>query len=902
MNRKSLRAGRIAVAVVLVALAAALLGTFATSSSRSGWHATFTKGDPDSTRQDKAGIPNEGPDATYAAQEEAERAYPAASVPAVATQNAQSTFSSLRHHIRGQGVWTSIGPNQAKYPAVLDQFLAGGKDYVASGRVTALAIAGCKNGGKCSLYLGAAGGGVWVADNVSNGNGQVHWHFEGGGLPSNAIGSLLVDPSDPTGNTVYAGTGEPNASGDSEAGLGIYKSTNGGNSWTLVPGSDLFTDRAVGSMAFDGAGNLLIGLDSAVRGVSSTGGAVGCPTPHGCATRGIYRQTGSTFTLLRAASSRGVNEVAVDPSNSNILYIASFQEGVWRSLDNGATWAQIHPALDPTLSTDRSQFALAKLPNGKTRMYLGDGNQTDDFGGPDAAHFYVTDDAAGAAVFVDKTTAQNSNYCTGQCWYDNVVYSPPEDPNVVYLGGSFDYPFVNGPDNGRAFLLSTDGGSTWSDVTRDSDNSGWIHPDQHALVTLPGKPLQFIVGDDGGVVRASGDYVDGSAQCDTRGLSAGAKAYCKSLLNRIPKQTAVLNKGLVTLQFQSLSVDPKHPKTGLMGGTQDNGTFEYQGSSDVWPQIIYGDGGQSGWNAADSRLRFNTFTGQANDANFQNGDPTKWVIIGGPIASSPEGSQFYPPIIADPSTAQAGSIFQGSQSIWRTQDWGGNQAFLEANCPEFTTAFNTPTCGDFVRIGPSGATDLTSAAYGPDRAGGVISAITRASGNTGTLWTATVTGRVFISDNANSPAGSVAWTRLDSTAPNSPNRFVTGIAVDPANPNHAWISYSGYNINTPGLPGHVFEVTRAGSTATWVDRTYDLGDLPVTDIAYDDLSGDLYAATDFTVMKLASGGTSWNVAGSNMPQVEVSGLTIVPGSRVLYAATHGLGAWRLDLFPVFKKH
>ena len=237
MNKKFLRAGLIALAVVLVAVAATLAGTFAMSGSHSESDAVFKKGDPDSTRKDKAGVANEGPSATYAAEQEAERAYPAAAVPLVAAQNSQATFRSLRHHIRGQGVWTSIGPSQAKYPAVLDQFLAGGKDYVASGRVTALAIGGCKNNNNCSLYLGAAGGGVWVAKNATAGNGNVHWQFEGGGLPSNAIGSILVDPSDPTGNTVYVGTGEANASGDSEAGLGIYKSTNGGDSWTPSRGA-----------------------------------------------------------------------------------------------------------------------------------------------------------------------------------------------------------------------------------------------------------------------------------------------------------------------------------------------------------------------------------------------------------------------------------------------------------------------------------------------------------------------------------------------------------------------------------------------------------------------------------------------------------------------------------------
>ena len=199
-------------------------------------------------------------------------------------------------------------------------------------------------------------------------------------------------------------------------------------------------------------------------------------------------------------------------------------------------------------------------------------------------------------------------------------------------------------------------------------------------------------------------------------------------------------------------------------------------------------------------MRFNSFFGQFHDANFQNADPSKWVIIGGPIAGSPEGSNFYAPIIADPNPASAGTIFQGSQSVWRTQDWGGDQAFLEANCPEFTTSGADPDCGDFVQIGPTGDTDLTVTTNGgTTRAGGFVAAVERAPSDTSTLWVATNTGRVFISKNADVAADSVTYTRLDTlpSATADPGRFVSGIFVDPSNPNHAWISYSGYNFNTP---------------------------------------------------------------------------------------------------------
>ena len=64
-----------------------------------------------------------------------------------------------------------------------------------------------------------------------------------------------------------------------------------------------------------------------------------------------------------------------------------------------------------------------------------------------------------------------------------------------------------------------------------------------------------------------------------------------------------------------------------MGGTQDNGTFEKPSNSTTnWPQIMYGDGGQSGFNLGNSAFRFNSFTSNFHDVNFQNGDPVKWVI------------------------------------------------------------------------------------------------------------------------------------------------------------------------------------------------------------------------------------------------------------------------------------
>jgi len=174
-------------------------------------------------------------------------------------------------------------------------------------------------------------------------------------------------------------------------------------------------------------------------------------------------------------------------------------------------------------------------------------------------------------------------------------------------------------------------------------------------------------------------------------------------------------------------------------------------------------------------------------------------------------------------------------------------------------------------------------------------ALARAQSNRGTMWVGTRRGRLFITENADAanPA-KVTFTRLDT--PSQPRRFVSGIALDPKDPHHAFVSFSGYNAYTPTTPGHVFEVRFNGTTATWTDLSFDLGDQPITAIALDARSGDLYAGTDFGVTRLRKGSTSWSPSSAGgLPPVAVYGLTIDPKSTVLYAATHGRGIWKLDL-------
>jgi hypothetical protein len=934
------------------------------------------------------GVEREGGPMAAAEEDYAIRAAGHAYVPFQLTLNARSAFGKVKARSSNApgGAWSLIGPSTANFPDVLT---FSGASYVTSGRITALAIDPNCNNTTCRVWAAAAGGGVWRTNNALASGGPT-WTFISGSFATNAIGTLTYDAAH---STLYAGTGEPNASGDSEAGLGIYKSTDGGDTWTQLasntsvpagtgvdcdavfgtpPGTfgvqsapaysgPAFNGRSISSIIVDpnDSNTLYVSSARGVRGVSSvsSGGAVSLAP--GLPPYGFWKSTdgGANFALQNFqdvclnptlagnagiiqssfGSTRGVHAAALDPNSSSVVYAAPFPQnnalptntkgGVYRSTDSGATWTQIKTALDPALNTDRASFAVTAITGGFTRMYVGVGNSSE--ATPDLARLYRTDDAAGAATFTDLTAQQDASgaanqtlgYCGdpavgAQCWYDNVVYSPPGRPDVVYLGGSFNYSRYGFRNNGRAFIRSTDAGTTFTDMTWDATTNptppgnccqpnpiapNGMHPDSHAVVEVPNTDIA-IFGSDGGLVRSSGAFADISSQCDSRPLSPASLATCHQMLSAVPTQLYSLNTGLSTIQFQSVSYNALDPLHSLLAGNQDNGTFKYNGST-TWNQAIYGDGGQSGFNVSNPSMLFNSFSSNFHDVNFQNGDPTKWVIASGPIAhTEPNGAQFYAPIIADPNSLAAGTIFEGSLSVWRTQDWAGNQAFLEANCPEFSTAGNNPACGDFVQIGPTGATNLTSNAAdyrGTTRAGGNVAALARTTKDTSTLWAATTTGRVFISKNADAAAASVTFTRLDTLpgATAAPGRFVSGIVIDQTNANHAWLSYSSYSSLTPSQPGHVFEVTYNPRTnnATWVDLdggTGPMGDLPVTALARS-VKGDLFAGTDFGVVKLAKGSSTWVVAGSGLPSVEIAGLTMVNGSQVLYAATHGRSVWAL---------
>jgi len=231
--------------------------------------------------------------------------------------------------------------------------------------------------------VAAAGGGVWRTDKALGGANWVN--VSDGFFGSGAIGALTYDAG-----ILYAGTGEDAAAGDAEAGVGVYKSTDGGKTWTALGGNASFTNRAIRTIAIDhNDGNAIyVTSGRGVHGISSTTAGAVSQIPPGTPGVGVWKSTdgGATFTqaqpslvsiaggqpgqsfLSSFGSSRGATALAIDPTHTGVIYASAYNVGIWRSIDNGATWTQIHSVTNT--GAMRSEFALASTPDGHTRIVL----------------------------------------------------------------------------------------------------------------------------------------------------------------------------------------------------------------------------------------------------------------------------------------------------------------------------------------------------------------------------------------------------------------------------------------------------------------------------------------------------------------------------------------------------
>jgi hypothetical protein len=861
---------------------------------------------------------------------------------------------AYRGSTQGQGpAWSSLGPL-----STTEGGASGSGNF--SGRVSALAISpACALNGPCRLWVGAAGGGVWRSDDAMH-TDDPGWRWIGQGLGTNNIGALALDPNDAGGDTIYVGTGETNSPQNSGAGTGVYRSTDGGDRWTRL--STNIVDPAVSPTAIDFTstrgvstvvvepGNprtIYVATTSAMLGMTAVRGGQSQTTGYPQPRVGLYKTVngGDTWTLLwvppldpvipanphksvgQGDTMIGVRLVKLDPKDPRIVYATAWNNAIHRSapsLEGGdASFKPVYAIAGAGRFQDLAMFDLT-VADKHTRMYVYNGTLATAAQGlyrldnaDVAAEKLVTGSGAGVAntgAWIALTSTNPSqpgstsrNLCSSQCFYDLVVAVPEGQPDTVVIGG------VATPTFGESTLRSTNAGETFFAFASDAQtprNSS--HVDVRAIVFHPENPNVAFVGSDGGVVRNDGRFTDISGRCQQLFNNA---PQCSTLLSSVPARLHFLNRGLQTLQFYNIALDPRAPLQRMIGGLQDNGTIwlDGTGAAGIWKSVFpFGDGtSASGFHPSRPGVLFASFQSNRFFTNFGNGDLARWVRTDDPIRAANEratvtastGRQFLAFDEVNPDTQ-----FTGFQHVWRTKNNGGDQATLEASC-RFSGASPGASCGDWIPLGvgfpfqagsnPESASrrpgDLTADAYGGDRAGGIIVAAERSPADAGTLWAATSFGRLFVSKNADAAGPDVVFTRIDT--PVMPNRFVTRIVPDRTDVNAAFISYSGFNALTPGAPGHVFRAVFNPSSriATFTSFDRDHGDLPINTLAVDDVKGDIYAGTDFGPIVLRRGAAAWELAGVGFPEALMVDLKFVPSQRLLVAATHGLGVFYVKL-------
>lgn len=901
------------------------------------------------------GQSGEGPIDGYANWFYGQRAYPAQSIPpnaiSKALQSAIQNNGGLRGAVGdpaaapgqpavGPAIWTALGPESI--PNGQTDTSAGPTLSPVSGRVSAIAVHPTNNN---IVYVAGAQGGVWKTVNALAATPT--WTPLTDHQPSLAVGDIAIDPVNP--NIVYTGTGEPNGSCDSYYGRGILRSADGGTTWTQLAATvgGPFDSQAVSKILIDpataGSTTTTTLWASTVIGFLSSG-TEQCTFAPGAWNGAVWRSTdsGANWTLLNVPTGTAVpgtriHDMALDPSNADILYVAvrpspsAANGGVWKSVNARAAtpaFVKVATGFPSTSSAVPSIRRItlgiggssapgtlyAALESSQNSFLWGMYKSTD--GGANWSHLqaasgtatgtgtttltattgtFVTDGSwVGRRIILNNvdsgiiasvtnsthlvllnltvtgaftwSTGSYPGYCDGQCFYDMTIGVDPTDATAsrVYVGGNPNS-FANSgaiPAAEHSVWRSTDGGANWTPVSQGSGTGG-LHVDDHEIAfDTSTTPARVYDGNDGGIWQ-SGD--------------SGA--------SWLP-----LNTNLAITQFQSVALHPSN-RGIVLGGTQDNGSNILNSAFQPPPKWFHSDGGDGGQALIDQstparmfHTYFNSsgfFMGPAKNTGGGGGGPASWDFVGSYAGYGPgyyngmnpyDPVSFYAPMASHPAFTP-NVIYFGSNKLYRSPD----PLSPFAHVASWTV--KSPAL--------AGAGQFLSA----------IGVLPNLVAGKEVIYTGASDGRISRSSNVDGTAGLATWATISGVAP-LPGRFVTEIEVDAGDPtgNTALAAFSGFTVNTPTAPGHVFRtINGLSGSPTWTNLSGDLPDIPVNALAIDPTvtPHTLYAGTDIGVFQSVNNGTNWIYLSNGHPVVSVFGLDRSRSTGQIVSSTHGRGMFEL---------
>jgi photosystem II stability/assembly factor-like uncharacterized protein len=695
-----------------------------------------------------------------------------------------------------------------------------------SGRISALA-ATREPSGKITIIVGAASGGIWKSED--NGTRFKPVFDE---QPVQSIGAVALDPKN--SKNVWVGTGESWTRNSVSIGNGIYKSTDGAETWTHMglPNSERIAKIDVSPASGDTV-------------FAAVPGALWSDSPD----RGLYKTTDggkSWNNVLKGANlSTGCSDIAMDPSDPNKMFAAMWDfrrqgwtfrsggdgpdkpsgSGLFRTADGGATWTEITPENSKGFpKKPYGRIAVAIAPSKASRVYA--------FVESTDSALFVSDDGGATWEKRDKST-----WMVWRPFYFAKLIVDPKNPDRVF---KTDGQLILSEDGGKSFAVV--GGFTGA------------HGDLHDVWIDPTNTQTVISGDDGGIWYS---------------YNGGSKWW--------------KGENLPLSQFYHVSVDDKDPYQ-VYGGLQDNsswvGQSQYPGgiTNAQWENMYGGDGF---WMFSDPSdpdylyaeyqggfiARINRHTHQARDiqpkANYKEKLRWNWNT---PIALSPN---------------EKGTLYIGSQFLFRTRDQGQT---WERISPDLST--NDPAKQQQEKSG--GVTVDNSAAEMHT----TIYSISESPKDKLVIWVGTDDGNVQLTRD-----GGKTWNNVVANIQGLPkNSWVSWVQAGNFEAGTAYAAFDRHMMGD--MAPHVYRTADFGKTWTPLLTAQDSkGVRGYAHVIKEDLvqKNLLFLGTEFGLFISIDGGKAWaQFKGSRFPAVAVRDLAIHPRENDLVLGTHGRGIWVVD--------
>jgi photosystem II stability/assembly factor-like uncharacterized protein len=676
----------------------------------------------------------------------------------------------------------------------------------------ALAVTGVA-GDPETYYFGAVAGGVWKTT-----NGGLTWTPLTDKTGIMSVGAIAVAPSD--SNVIYVGTGESCIRGNISYGDGMYKSVDGGKNWTHI---DLEDSQHIAKIVVHPQNPDIVF-------VAALGHAYGSNEM-----RGVFRSNdgGKTWQkVLYKDNKTGAIDLVFDPNNAHILFAALWEaqrtpwgmtsggpgSGLYRSGDDGATWKRLEGHGLPSGVLGRIGVSVSGA----------DGNRVYAIIEAEKGGIYRSEDAGESWKLINP-----DHRFTQRAWYFHHIFADPKNADTVYVLNT-------------GVSRSIDGGKSFESIRAP-------HGDNHGLWIDPTHPQWMIVANDGGA----------SVSHDT------GKSW-----------TAENNQP--TAQFYHVAADNSVPYR-VYGAQQDNSTIAIASRSDGFaidrPDWYDVGGGESGYIMPDPRnsdivyagsydgfiSRFDKKTGQEQDISAWPMNP-----MGAGAAELKHRFQWTAPILISPNDPNV--VYHGGEAIFKTNDGGMSWTAISGDLTRNDKSKQQSSGGPITQ-------DNTSVEYYD-----TVFAIAESPVEKGVIWAGTDDGLVHVTRDGGQHWGNVTSKEFGEWS------LVSIIAASPHAGGAAYVAIDRHKLDD--YKPYIFKTSDYGKS--WTKITTGLAENGYAHSVKEDpkRKGLLFAGTENGVYVSFDDGGRWQPLKLNLPTTPIHDLMVKNDDLIV--ATHGRAFWILD--------